>query len=88
MTDDDLAAIAATVKVPRPVHWRQAELLLAEVQRLRAALEQIRDRSPVVCGEYEICRHVGCASSHRAWEIADAALRGLERSCHPRKRSV
>jgi hypothetical protein len=50
--------------------------LYAEVARLRGVLERIKAESGRVCDEYETCTHIACASSHHAWEIADAALSG------------
>jgi hypothetical protein len=41
---------------------------------LRRALEQIKAEEGRVCAHYDTCTHEACASSHRAWEIADAAL--------------
>lgn len=48
--------------------------LLQELQVYRAALTKIRDTEGQVCDEFETCTHTGCASSVRAWAIADAAL--------------
>lgn len=63
----------------QPLSPSAALRLVAEVRRLRAALATIRDDEGRVCSEFETCWHVGCRSSHAAWEIADAALGG-ERS--------
>ena len=46
------------------------------VERLRAALQRIKDESGRVCDEFELCTHVACQSSYHAWSVADAALRG------------
>lgn len=50
--------------------------LLTEVERLRAALQRIKDNEGKVCAEFELCRHVACQSSVAAWMIADATLAG------------
>lgn len=47
----------------------------AERDRLRAALEQIRDRYGAVCEEYTTCTHPACESSYGAWATADEATR-------------
>lgn len=52
--------------------------LFAEVDRLRTALATIRDTEGLVCGKYGYCEHKACASSHRSWEIAEAALNGVD----------
>jgi hypothetical protein len=55
--------------------WRaDVKRLSEEVQRLRAALQQIKEEGGKVCAEFEVCRHVACQSSVAAWMIADAAL--------------
>lgn len=41
--------------------------------RYRAALQRIVDEAEC-CDDYAMCDHVGCASAHRAWETAQAAL--------------
>lgn len=46
-----------------------------EKARLRKALQQVKDRSPRVCAEYETCDHVGCQASHEAFAIAEEALK-------------
>lgn len=50
--------------------------ILAEVDRLRAALERIRRDYGKVCPEFETCDHPACASSVGAWFEADRALKG------------
>ncbi len=45
---------------------------------LMCALVDIRGQCGKVCDEYEICTHIACSSSHRAWELADQALKLLE----------
>ncbi len=52
--------------------------LIAEVERLRTALETIRRDHGQVCDEFEICGHRACNSSYAAWAIADAALAAKE----------
>lgn len=47
-------------------------------ERFRTALQEIRKEGKV-CSTYETCRHVACASSYRAWAIADEALAGAAR---------
>lgn len=42
------------------------------------ALKRIREEEGAVCKVYELCDHRACASSYRAWAIADAALQGKE----------
>jgi hypothetical protein len=55
--------------------WRPlAEALIAENKRLRDALEKVYDRKNQVCGQFEICEHVGCKSSYEAFAIAMQAL--------------
>lgn len=46
-----------------------------ELERLREALQKIRDEEGRVCSNYELCQHVGCQSSYSSWAIADKALR-------------
>jgi len=48
--------------------------LRAELDRVRTALEEIKEKEGRVCEEFELCRHVACASSYAAWQIADAAF--------------
>ena len=48
----------------------------ADVDRLRAALLEIRTSYGRVCPEYELCTHAACASSYGAWATADIALAG------------
>lgn len=45
-----------------------------EIERLRAALQQIKDEQGKVCAEFEVCCHVACQSSVSSWMIADQAL--------------
>lgn len=45
-----------------------------EVDRLRAALAEIKRRGGVVCAQYDACSHVSCANSYAVWAIADKAL--------------
>lgn len=52
--------------------------LVAEVERLRAALETIRRDHGQVCAEFETCDHPACNASYAAWAIADAALAAKE----------
>jgi hypothetical protein len=51
------------------------DYLYEEIDRHRKALKEIHEHCGRVCEEYEICTHVACSSSHRAWEIADKVLR-------------
>ncbi len=51
------------------------EYLYEEIDRHRKALIEIHEHCGRVCNQYEICTHVACSSSHRAWEIADKVLR-------------
>ena len=48
----------------------------AEIARLTAALQRIKDHSGKVCAEFETCEHNACQASFTAWSIADAALKG------------
>ncbi len=48
-------------------------------EQMLAALEEIRRDCGHVCELFEICTHRACSSSHAAWEIADAALKGETR---------
>jgi len=54
------------------------EALIAERDRLRAALQQIREQSGRVCDGFELCAHESCRSSYAAWSLADEALKGVE----------
>ena len=54
----------------------EVQTLCTEVERLRAALQRIKDQCGRVCDEFELCRHRACQSSYEAWSIADAALQG------------
>ena len=56
----------------------RAERELREVERLRSALQKIRDEEGKVCEEYEICDHAACRSSYRSWAYAEQALKGGE----------
>lgn len=53
--------------------------MAVERDRYKAALEKIREKHGRVCGEFELCHHTACASSHASWETADEALRGKEK---------
>lgn len=44
-----------------------ANLILAEVERLREALVTIRERAGAVCDQYETCHHPACQASYAAW---------------------
>ena len=55
-----------------------AEIVEREYERFRAALMEIKEQCGKVCSEYDVCTHVACSSSHRAWEIADRAVKGDE----------
>ena len=55
---------------------RELLALRAENARLEGALQEIRRDQGVVCWNFELCDHVGCASSYASWAIADAALGG------------
>jgi len=50
------------------------DVALAITLKLLAALEEVKERKNQVCEGYELCRHVGCASSYEAFAIADKAL--------------
>ena len=43
-------------------------------QKMKAALQEIRDTYGQVCKNFDICAHVSCQSSVAAWMIADKAL--------------
>lgn len=46
------------------------------VGELLDALQKIRGSCGKVCKRYESCSHAACASSYRAWVLADKALSG------------
>ena len=46
----------------------------AEVEKLREALQEIRDKKGKVCAEYETCEHPACASSYESWALAHRVL--------------
>jgi hypothetical protein len=46
----------------------------AIIEFLLNALNEIKNNQGHVCGEFEICTHESCRSSHASWEIASAAL--------------
>lgn len=48
--------------------------LKARVTALETALGVIHSNEGRVCGEYGLCTHISCASSHNSWAIADKAL--------------
>lgn len=43
------------------------------------ALLRIKTQQGMVCGEYEICTHESCRSSHASWEIAAEALEKIDK---------
>jgi hypothetical protein len=55
----------------------------AERDRLRDALVLIRTDCGQVCDTFEICTHAACASSYRAWALADQAVAATLR--HPER---
>ena len=46
----------------------------AEVEKLKEALQEIRDKKGKVCAEYETCEHPACASSYESWALAHRVL--------------
>jgi hypothetical protein len=48
--------------------------LLGEVEKLKAALQMIRDHYGRICENSMECEHQSCASSYGAWATADEAL--------------
>lgn len=55
----------------------------AEGARLRAVLVLIRSDCGKVCDTFDTCPHVACASSYRAWALADQALAAMDRDRAP-----
>lgn len=52
----------------------EAQLIAERLERLDAALREIRNNHGHVCPDFGTCAHVACRDSHAAWQIADAAL--------------
>lgn len=75
-TDDRLSAVLQVAAACPDACAADVVSLVAEVRRLREALQTIRDHYGRVCNNYELCHHVGCYSSVGAWMEADAALAG------------
>lgn len=55
----------------------------AEVARLRAVLVLIRSDCGQVCDTFDLCTHVACAASYRAWALANQALATMNRGRAP-----
>lgn len=71
---DWMAITAEQVRVDTHEAHEVAEALAAEVERLRAGLQRIKDECGQVCSQFETCEHVACAGSSGAWFIADETL--------------
>ncbi len=52
--------------------------LVADNEKLRKALEDIKENQGRVCSDFETCTHEGCTSSHASWAIAESALMALK----------
>lgn len=53
---------------------------MGKLEKYRKALEEIVNTCGHVCNDFELCSHVGCSSSYRAWYIASKALEVEEES--------
>jgi len=60
----------------RSAEARELEAL-AEIDELRAALQQIKVVGGRVCEDFALCEHPACQSSYAAWSLADEALATL-----------
>jgi hypothetical protein len=52
-------------------------------EQYKNALQKIKDECGHVCQEFEICDHIACNDSHKAWAIADQALNNSQYQKYP-----
>lgn len=64
--------------VDNPYKERRAAQMVAEINLLRSALEEIKRYYGQVCSSYETCTHESCRSSYGAWATAEDVLREWE----------
>lgn len=67
-----------------PYKERRVAQLVAELNLLHGALEEIKRYYGKVCGSYETCTHESCQSSYAAWATADVALHAWDKLAYAR----
>lgn len=55
-------------------HMEITEMLMKDFGIAAQALEKIHEEEGKICEEFQTCKCISCASSHRSWEIANKAL--------------